>query len=334
MMNCQQVQDELFAADTLGAESLATDTAAHLGSCAACQATLRKLQQLEALSAGLAVPASAPSSKQAFLDRLQNVPSVTFNRPAFRLRRPVRLLLRSSVVSWPRMAMAASVLLCAGLGLWLFASGGTRTATASEPLVDQLVDWNVQLASEQSSEARGRIYATTAEPLRIAVNTGTLPPDERELADKLLHSGASLADHVDPLDDAEHVSEVASLLLHRMQVASARGNLNALRRYSQNYALVSSAGAYEKLARAKRSAGPTTQRAVKLDRLERLLRQDAEMRERLEHLLEQSPAASRQEIRRALQLDVKLRKQKAARQNAANKHKAEKFEKVNPDDLQ
>ena len=216
-------------------------------------------------------------------------------------------MLRSSVVRWPRLALAASVLLCAALGLWLFGSGGTRTAGAAEPVVDRLVDWNVKLASAETPEERDRLLAD-AEPLRQAVDAGDVPAADRELARKLYDNGQWLAAKNtgprDELDEAERFGDVADLLLKRMQAAADAGNVNAVRRYSRNYAMVWQLGMDEKVARAKLEGTIAPAPGDRPAKLERMLKRKTEMRLRLEHLLQESPDMPQKEIRETIKAQM------------------------------
>ena len=87
-----------------------------------------------------------------------------------------------------------------------------------------------------------------------------------------------------------------------MDAASAAGNLPALQRLSRNYALVSSDGLSDHLARAK---GSKTKAAP--SKFETMVRKDSELRHRLEALLAKSPDASRKEIHQALKAAGKNR---------------------------
>lgn len=301
-MNCQQAQDQLFAGDALDNGGAA---AAHAAGCAACQAVLAGLRRLEAAAHDLPDAADgSAAAKHAFLARLDVTP---LPRPAAKPRttyRPTRLLLlRSAVVRWPRLAVAASVLLCAALGLWMFGSGGTRSVMASEPVVDQLVDWNVKLAAAETPEERGRLLADAA-PLRQAVDAGNLPAADQELARKLVDNGQWLAAQNtgprDDLDEAERFGDVADLLLKRMQEAADAGNVNAVRRYSRNYAMVWQLGMDEKLAKAKLEGTIAPAPGDRPVKLERMLKRKTEMRMRLERLLEQSPGMPQKEIRETI----------------------------------
>jgi hypothetical protein len=310
-MNCETIHDQLLAADDLGA--LPADLASHVQSCPTCAAALARLQRIE--SAATALPPAEGSfvAQQAFLKQLESAP--------FRLHNPAprraTVWLRSAIVSGPRLALAASVLLALVAGLWLLTSGTSQTARADPALVDQLVDWNVRLASAESFEERSQIYADSAITLRKAVDQNDLPAAEQELARKLMDTGNSLAQSSDPLEDAERFGDVADLLLHRMQAASKKNDVQAVRRYSRNYALVSGVGLSEKIAKARKANAnapkPGQGPAAGFLKLEKAVQKDAELRARLEKILSESPDATVAEIRKELQAARKERREQLKR---------------------
>jgi len=213
--------------------------------------------------------------------------------------------------------MAASILLALVAGLWLLTSGTTQKASANPALVDELVDWNVRLASADSFEERSQIYVTSAATLRKAVDKNDLPPAEQELARKLMDTGNSIANSSDPLEGAEQFGDVADLLLHRMQAASKEGDVQAARRFSRNYALVSGVGLSEKIAKAKKAnavaARPGQGPSAGFLKLEKAVQKDAELKDRLEKILAESPDATVAEIRKELQSARKERREQLKR---------------------
>lgn len=299
-MNCQQLQEQIFAADLSGPDGLTADSQAHLHGCADCQRLLSEVNELEQAARALPDPIPSTDAKKAFLRRLQP-------RLAFRGR---EWLHRASdlPIAWPRLAVAASVLLCIGLGVWLLTSGGVRTAEASDTVVDRLVDLNVRLAGTSSPQERTQILSSSGDLLKQATDDSKPQTGETDLARKLVDDGRWLAHNEDPLAEVDRFEDMADLLLKQMQAASARGDNKALRRLTRNYGLVRAAGVSDKLRRVN---GRSTTRPAG-NRLDRLIHRDAELQRKLEHLLEQSPDASQQEIRHALGIP---RKEKATRQS-------------------
>src|SRR4051812_2294301 len=108
-MNCQQAQDRLFAADSLDGEPLPADAAAHIADCPACGAVLARLCRVEAAAHDLPDAAEGSAvAKQAFLARIGALsPPRQAPKPKRPPRPPRLLLLRSAVVRWPRLAVAA-----------------------------------------------------------------------------------------------------------------------------------------------------------------------------------------------------------------------------------
>jgi hypothetical protein len=307
-MNCSQAQDQLFAAEALGPQALDAELAAHVAQCQTCGAMLAKLRRLEQAAGELPPAEGSFVAQQGFLSRLQNAPQImTPAQPAH--GRTTHHWLRSAVVSAPRMALAASVLLAVALVLWLLGPNAVQTASASDAIVDQLVDLDVRLASAESLEERGQIFSLSVGPLRAAIDRGSLAHKDRELAQKLLDTGTSLARNSDPLNGAQGFADVADLLLKRMKAASAAKDVHTLRRLSQNYALVASSGLNGELARAQQINPARTGKKEHDTRLEQMLQQDAQLRIRLEQLLEESPDATRKEIYKALKIGKAPRKQ-------------------------
>jgi hypothetical protein len=304
-MNCSQVQDQLFAAEALEPEALDAELAAHIAHCETCAAMLAKLRRLEQTAGELPPIDGSFVAQQGFLSRLQDAPHAII--PASHSHHRSTHWLRSAVVSAPRMALAASVLLAVALVLWLLGPNAVPKASASEAIVDQLVDLDVRLASAESLEERGQIFSLSAGPLQAAIARGGLTHKDRELAQKLFDTGSSLSRSADPLNGAQGFADVADLLLKRMKAASAAKDIHTLRRLSQNYALVSSSGLSDELARAMQTRPSHVSKKDRDTKLEEMLRQDAELRRRFEQFLEESPDASRKEIYKALKIGKKPR---------------------------
>src|SRR5262249_39682937 len=138
-------------------------------------------------------------------------------------------------------AVAASLFLAIGLGIWLLLAPG-RSA-ASENVVDRLLEWNLALSREPSAEGRRRLYESQAPILKHAPEAASLSPDDRALATNLMENGHWLA-HADddPLEEAERFSGIADRLVERMQHAAEQGNHPETDQLAQRYSLLTQRG--------------------------------------------------------------------------------------------
>ncbi len=291
-MDCHEAQEWLLQSEDPRPERCGSPQLAdHLQTCHACSALTRELLQLEQGWREIPLPAAVEPARLAFLDQLahtQTAPSV--RRPA----RPARAWTR-------RWALAASLLVAAGLGIWLLLS--TPRASASSEVVDSLIEWNLDLAQASATE-RERIYANQAPALRRQVQKTALPREERELAEKLLENGSWLAENDDPMGEADRFNDVADQLLERMNKATLKGNSRELRRLARRYQRVAEVGLDATLEKAQASGALDFERKRKL---ERVILRDTRRKQALEALLERTPEASRKEIKKELKLNRKAR---------------------------
>lgn len=286
---CRQTQD-LLLASAHGAESLPPVFAAHVAACAVCRDLQARLIRLDDAAATLPVPAESASARDRFLQEFELQPQ--------QARGGHPLFARFHPHMGRNLALAASLLIFAGLIAW-FVTAGEHAAMASDGLVDRLVDWNLDLAQAESAEQRQAIFASQAAAFDQEIHQKTLSPGARVLAQKLVVNGSAMARSNDPLADAEQFTDIADLLLQRMQTAMAAGDTRLAKRLSLNYALISSQGLHPRLARAKRMGSTTLERKL---HLERIIGRSAELQERLAQILEKTPDASRSEIIRELGL--------------------------------
>lgn len=267
-MNCETIQDQILAADDparLGAE-----LDAHVAGCADCAAFARRLIAIESAATGLPVEGSQ-LAKAAVMRRVRRETAPL----------PRRFLLR------PVWGLVAAVLVLGiGLGLYL---ARPATANASATVVDQLVDWNLDLSEANAPQDRQKLYTARVAAFDSAVRTASLNPEERQLATLLLEQGSWLARNTDPVDEAEHFSELADQFVARLDVAAAANDARAVQRLGRNYDRVVQRGVQAKLLRAGNVtyvAKPDTAR-----KLERLARLQAERERKLEKLAERHPNA-------------------------------------------
>ena len=285
-MNCQNAQDWLLQSDLSAGEVAPVDVAAHVSHCPRCQAFADKLRGLEQAARSLPSPAGAEASREAFLQRLQ--------RGEVKIK-PVRVSM-PRVVKWVA-AVAAMLLLAVGAGVLVMSLGTSQTAQASSVL-DELVDWNLNMSDANSHTDRKVLYSAQVQRLEHQVQTGKFSADDRELADVLLKNGAQLARDDDPLTAAEGFTDVADVLVRQMS-AAANENPHKVTKLNKYYARVTQHGINAKVDRVE---NPPPRLAERDRKLERVLQHNENLRSQLKTLLENSPNASREEIRRALDL--------------------------------
>jgi hypothetical protein len=121
--------------------------------------------------------------------------------------------------------------------------------------------------------------------------------------------GKFLANSADPLADADHFSQVADVLLNRMD-HDARKSPKALDQLGQTYYMVVDKGVRRNLARAQAAGAvdsPERQR-----RIEKIIERNVRLQSKLQALLDQSPDDSKPQLRKALDLTKKAPRQRRA----------------------
>jgi len=295
-MNCQQAQDLLLTGDVPQSTALA----AHLDGCAACRRTAAGLAMMDGAARAWPLPPQAGLAKARFVAQYQlapDAPAVLSARAKSGAK--INIYDRWRLHRWRNLALAASLLICMGLALWALTTGDEHQAVASEALVDRMVDWNVQLAQAQTPQQREQIFAGHATAFAQELAQKPLAADEQALAQKLASAGSVLKTNDDPLTEAESFTDIADLLLQRMNGATLRGDTKLVRRLSRNYALISAHGLNSRLAGAQKLHGLSLERQR---HLKDLLGRNVQLQERLTDILEKSPAASQREILRELGL--------------------------------
>lgn len=289
-MTCDQIRDRLLHSDDPRPEAgAAPELAAHLAGCEACRAFAAQLKQLEAVWRALPAPAEAEVARLAFLEKLP---------------RPATPAKPQAAKGWAtRWAVAALLLLGVGALVWTLTP--TPEARASSVLIEELVDWNLNLAQTTNAGERGRIYAAQEAQLTRAVAKSQLSPDDRELAGLLLENGSWLAANDDPVDMAERFSVVADKLVERLEVAAQGKDAGAVDRYARLQGQVTKRGVGTHLARAEESGSLNFDRER---RLEKVILRDSRRMNALVELLEHNPDLSRKEIRQALDIPSKSSK--------------------------
>lgn len=265
-MTCETIQDRILSADN--PRRLGAELDEHLSWCPECAAFARRLIAIESAAASMPVKGSE-AAKTAFLRRGR----------AEELRPARRLILR------PVWGLVAAVLVLGiGLGIYL-----ARPATASAAVVDQLVDWNLELADASGPQERQQLYSTRAAGFDSAVRTASLNAEDRQLATLLLEQGSWLAKNNDPVDEAEHFSELADQFVARLDRAADANDARALQRLGRNYDRLAQRGVNARLQRLAAVASVNKPELAR--KLERLARLQAERERRLERLAERHPNA-------------------------------------------
>ena len=148
-MECHKIQEWLLGSDLPEGGAVPTDVAGHAAGCADCRGLAENLRRLAAAARAMPEPAGADAAREALLARL---------RPRGAALSAARGTLALRLVRWSAAA-AALALLATAVGLWILSPGGTQTAEASTAL-DELVDWNIEIADAATPADRGRLYST------------------------------------------------------------------------------------------------------------------------------------------------------------------------------
>ena len=255
-----------------------SDLAEHVASCASCSQLARDLRQLEDDWRHLPMPAEADQSKAAFLQNLPALKASTF--PARRRWSPAA-----------RWAAAAMILIAVGPFAWMvFSPAG---ANASSDIVDQLIDWNLELTAAEPGD-RQRLLADREVGFRQDLQKLRLPAEERDLAEKLLENGRWMAVNNDPLEEAGRLSDIADKLAGRIDSAAKQGSLQDTQRCVSRYKKVWDEGVHNSMDRAAQMKPWEMEKRQGFEHMER---RDQSHREEFEKMMERA----RPEIRKVLE---------------------------------
>ena len=161
-MKCKQAQKHLLG--SIRPDEPADDVQAHLASCPECRELQRQLLLVEKHVPMLPIPTSI-SGKASTIERLFILKiEDEYTRQSQRVQRSSIFLSRSSLLRWSAGLAAACVLLAAGL--WALQNWPqTPGSIAEKPLLDRLVERDLDLAKAETAEDRLNTLADLADDL-------------------------------------------------------------------------------------------------------------------------------------------------------------------------
>ena len=332
-MNCEEVQTLLLQSEMNqapdgvfvrfsgeAAPQVAEHVAEHVAHCASCNQLARKLRRLEKAVRSLPEPPDSADARLRFAAQLENLEINAVNGDvdgevtedntgddvdlipsSLRISARHRRTARKSHVLWriadSRLTAAALLMLVLGGSIWAYRFR-QQQVLASAQTIDKLVVWNLRLTQSDSPAERRKLYAISAESVKQQTGQASLSSNDRKNAEALLQNGAFLADNQDPLAEADHFSEVADLLVTKMDSAADKAP-EVMEQLSQTYYSVINQGIQKNLDRAEAS-GVNTDATQK--QLEKIDQHNIVLMSKVEALLEKSPAISRPQLRQALDL--------------------------------
>jgi hypothetical protein len=309
MIHCEEVQTLLLQSDLIqapdgvfvrfsGDAALKPEhVAEHVNQCAACCQLARKLRRLEKAVRSLPLPPDSSHAKTQFVNDLETiVPGFEFMHAGPRPRArgyKAHILWR---IADSRLTAAAILLLVIGGSVWSYHLRQQKALAAAQAF-QNLVEWNLKLAENQSPVERHKLFAASAEDVRQRTVHAPFNAADRKQADALIQNGAFLADNQDPLAEADHFSDVAELLITKMDAESSASS-EAMEKLSRTYLSVVDKGIHKNLDRAE-VAGvqtPATQHQI-----EKLGQRNMMLQSKVEALLDKTPDPQPQ-LRKALDL--------------------------------
>ena len=287
-MKCEEVQNLLLQSEMNqapdgvvlrfsggAAQMTAEHVAGHVNECAVCGQLARKLRRLDKAVRSLPEPPGSSDALTRFEARLRSMnlgpaplslPQASPVSAPVRARKPrikTSLLWR---IADSRLTAAALLLLVIGGSIWAYQFRQNQVL-ASAQTIEVIVEWNLRLVQSEIPAERRQVYAASRRLASDYVNAASLSEDDRRDADKLIRKSAFLADHVDPLAEADHFSEVADMLVNKMDLAvgSSDGTLGQL---SQTYLSVVNQGIERNLDRVNPESLKSDAAQVHLARIE------------------------------------------------------------------
>ena len=289
-MTCETTRDWILQADSASASS---EIDRHIRGCADCQKFVRDVMNLERQWRDRPLPERAGTAKAAFLIRLQNRPT------------PVVEPLKPHRWAGIRYVVAAALLfVVVGSGFLFFGPG--QQAAAQSDVIDQLIDWNLDLSEAASPVDRQRIFADKHEKLKRVLGSAKLDSADRQLAEHLLANGTWLAQNEDLGEELQRFNSMADELLERVKNAAESDRLRS-DRYAKQFRKVNERGidpAMDRLASIK-NADPERRKLIN-----RILKHDKDRAKQIDEILEKSPDITKKELGEALEVARKRGKHK------------------------
>jgi 23S rRNA maturation mini-RNase III len=319
-MNCLEVQSLLLQSEMnqapdgvfvrFSGDAAARGVADHLATCAACNQLARKLRRLEKAVRSLPEPIDMADAKHRFIAKLQGMDLEPTPMPMPAPARRRRVVHKSNIlwrIADSRLTAAALVLLVIGGSIWTYRVR-EHQLIASAQAMNSLVEWNLRLAEAKSTAERKRLYDARAEAEKQLASRAHFNAADRKQANTLIQNVEFLSTNEDPLAEADHFSQVAEVLITKMDSLASKAP-ETLDRLSDTYYRVVDQGIQQNLDRAA-AAGPSTPVAQK--QIEAIDQRNAMLQSKVEALLEKNPSASQPQLRKALD----LQKQKGHQRNA------------------
>jgi hypothetical protein len=279
-MTCEHVQEFLLRSDAADAPLMPAGMREHLASCPACATLRERLILLERAAQALPEAPGAEEARQRFIAQ-----GLTGRA-------------RSASASGRRLwawSWAAAALLLIGMGTALMM---IRHKTTSENVIEQIVAFNVDLSQAAPAE-RGKLYAAKSTALKAKVNRASLPAEESKLASDLMETGQWMADHDDPMQEAERFCDTAQKLVDRIDAATGEGRPERLESLGRSYMMVVERGIDGSLKRVEARGFLNPDRK---GQIAKLVQRDQAAARRLEMLLTRAPNAPLWRIRQVLEM--------------------------------
>lgn len=164
-------------------------------------------------------------------------------------------------------------------------------------VVSQLVGWNLDIAQAPTPGERRVIHDARAETMHGLLAGADLVPEDRDLAQTLVETGAWLTANDDPVAEAERFSDIADQLLARLDSASAANDPRRAISFADSYQRITEVGISINLDKAVTAGEPDPRHTPKLDRL---IAGDDRRAKKVDGLLARHPDASWKSIHHAL----------------------------------
>jgi hypothetical protein len=293
-MTCESARDWLLDAEKpANVESAPAPIAEHVAGCAQCRKLAQELGELEEHWRQRPLPARAETAKVEFLKRLDNRPLPAPRKPA----RP-----RWTAVRY--LAVAASIFVIGGACL-LFLVPEQRVE-ARQDVIDQLIEWNLELSEADTPAERQRIYAERQKKLENSVDKAKLNSPDRDMAATLLANGSWLAQNQDPVEELERFNQMADDVLEQVKTSSTSDSHRATR-FAKQFRKINERGIDPTMERVRALAGADASRRKLINRI---LKHDERRADQINTILEKSPDITKKELREALDLSQKRHKHK------------------------